>query len=104
MYCLLDGPALTTVCDHWEDHSLDYIDLCWQSNVSAVQHTVYVCYSLPAKKQLSSDFMAESLSEVILEPKKRKSVTTSMFFPFYLPCNNGAGCHDLSLFVYLFVF
>ena len=35
------GPALTTVRDHWEDHSLDYMDLCWQSYVSAFQHTVY---------------------------------------------------------------
>ena len=25
---------------HWEDHSLDYMDLCWQSNVSAFQHPV----------------------------------------------------------------
>ena len=24
MLCLLCGPALTTVCDHWEDHRLDY--------------------------------------------------------------------------------
>ena len=31
--CLLYCPTLTTVCDHWEDHSLDYIGLCWQSNV-----------------------------------------------------------------------
>ena len=28
------------VCDHWEDHSLDYVDLCQQSNVSAFQQTV----------------------------------------------------------------
>ena len=33
--CPLYGPALTTVRDHWEDHSLDYMDFCWQSNVSA---------------------------------------------------------------------
>ena len=26
--------------DHWEDHSLDYTDLCWQSNVFAFQRTV----------------------------------------------------------------
>jgi len=38
--CLLYDPALTTVLEHWEDHSLDYMDLCWQSNVSAFQHTV----------------------------------------------------------------
>ena len=43
---------------NWEDHSLDYPDLCWQSNVSAFQHTVLVCHSFPAKKQSSSDFMA----------------------------------------------
>ena len=37
---LLYGPALITLYDHWEDHSLDYTDLCWQSNVLAFQHTV----------------------------------------------------------------
>ena len=40
VFCLLYGPALKTICDHWEDHSLDYIDLCQQSNISAFQHTV----------------------------------------------------------------
>ena len=29
-----------SICDHWEDHSLDYTDLCQQSNVSAFQYTV----------------------------------------------------------------
>ena len=38
--CLLYDLALTTVHDHWEDHSLDYMDLCRQSDVSAFQHTV----------------------------------------------------------------
>ena len=38
--CLLYGPGLITVRDHWEDHSLDYTDLCQQSNYSAFQHTV----------------------------------------------------------------
>ena len=33
MLCLLYCPALTTVCDYWKDHSLDYMDLCWQSDV-----------------------------------------------------------------------
>ena len=26
--------------DYWEDHSLDYIDLCCRSNVSVFQHTI----------------------------------------------------------------
>ena len=36
--CLLHSPVLTTVCDHWEDHSLDYMGLCQQSNVSFSIH------------------------------------------------------------------
>ena len=39
--CLLYDPTLTTVCDHWEDHSLDYMDVCRQSDVSAFQHPLY---------------------------------------------------------------
>ena len=52
----LYGPALTTVHDHWEDHSLDYTDLRWRSNVSAFQHCLGLS-SFLAKKQLCSDFM-----------------------------------------------
>ena len=29
------SPALTSINDHWKNNSLDQIDLCWQSNVSA---------------------------------------------------------------------
>ena len=29
----LHGPALTSVHDSWENHSLDWMDLCWQSDV-----------------------------------------------------------------------
>ena len=32
----------------------------------------------------------QSPSAVILDPKKRKSVTNFHLFPFYLPCSNGA--------------
>ena len=31
----LNSPTLTSIPDHWKNHSLDYMDLCWQSNVSA---------------------------------------------------------------------
>ena len=40
VFCLFHSPALTTVPDHWEDHTLDCMDLCWQSNVSAFQYTI----------------------------------------------------------------
>ena len=32
---LLYGPVLTSIHDHWKNHSLDYAELCWQSNVCA---------------------------------------------------------------------
>ena len=32
---LLYGPTLTSTDDHWKNPSLDYTDLCWQSDVSA---------------------------------------------------------------------
>ena len=32
---LLYSPTLTSIHDHWKNRSLDWMDLCWQSNVSA---------------------------------------------------------------------
>ena len=29
------GFNFTSVHDHWKNHSFDYMDLCWQSNISA---------------------------------------------------------------------
>ena len=43
----------------------------------------------------------QSLSAVILEPKKIKTYHCFHFFPFYLPCYDGTGCHDLSSCVFL---
>ena len=37
-FSLLYGPAITTIHNHWEDHSLDNTDFCWQSNVSPFKH------------------------------------------------------------------
>ena len=37
---LLYGPSLTSIHDHWKNHSLDQMDLCWQSNISAFQYTI----------------------------------------------------------------
>ena len=32
---LLHGPTLTFIHDYWKNHSFDYTNLCWQSNISA---------------------------------------------------------------------
>ena len=31
----LYDPNLTSIHDHWKNHSFNYMDLCWQSNVSS---------------------------------------------------------------------
>ena len=31
---------LTSIHDHWKNHSLDWTDLCWQSNVSAFEYAI----------------------------------------------------------------
>ena len=54
----------------------------------------FVIAFLPKSKRLLISWL-QSPSPVILEPKKRKSVTDSTF-PIYLPANDGTRCHDLS--------
>ena len=36
----LYSPTLTSINDHWKNHSLDEMDLCGQSNVSAFKYAV----------------------------------------------------------------
>ena len=36
----LYNPILTSIRDHWKNHSLDSTDLCWQSNVSAFEYAI----------------------------------------------------------------
>ena len=38
--CFLHSPTLTSILDHWKNHSLDQTDLCWQSNVSAFKYAI----------------------------------------------------------------
>ena len=56
------------------------MDLCLQSNVSAFQHTKFVIVFLPRSNRLLISWL-QSLPPVILEPKKRKSFSTSTFSP-----------------------
>ena len=32
--------TLTSIHDYWKNHSFDYIDLCWQSNVSVFEYAI----------------------------------------------------------------
>ena len=43
LFCKAQGLGLVT--DHWKNHSLDYIDFCWQSDVC-----ILTCCSLVAQR------------------------------------------------------
>ena len=55
---------------------------------------------LPRNKCLLISWL-QSPSAMILEPKIIKSVSFH-FFPFYLPWNDGARCHDLNFWILSF--
>ena len=59
---------LTSKHDYWKNHSFDYTDLCWQSDVSRL-----VIAFLPRSKHLLISWL-QSLSTVIVEPKKIGSI------------------------------
>ena len=60
------GPTLTSVHDHWKNHSFDYMDLCWQSDVSAFKYANrFVIASLARSKHLLITWL-QTLSAVIL--------------------------------------
>ena len=63
--------------DYWKNCNFDYIDLCWQSNEMSLLFNMlsrFVTAFLPRSKCLLI-WSLQSPSAVILEPKKRKSVT-----------------------------
>ena len=79
--CLLYVPTLTSVRDYWKDYSLEYKDLCCKV-MSVLLNTLsrFVIAFLSRSNYLLISWL-RSLSTVILEPKKRKSVTASTFSP-----------------------
>ena len=81
---LVYGPALITIHNYWKDHSL-----CIQTFVSKVMSLFFntlsrfvIAFLLRSNCLLIS--WLQSPPAVILEPKKRKSVTASTFSPIYL--------------------
>ena len=78
---LLYGPTFTSIHDYWKNHSLDYTDLCQQSDVSSFNMlSRFVIAFLPRSKSRLISWL-QSPSAVVLEPKKIKSVTVSIFVP-----------------------
>ena len=85
--------------NHWEDHRLNYTDLCRQSNVSAFNTLSRFVIDFLPRSNCPMISWLQSLCAAILEPKKRKTVTTSTF-PLLFAMQYGARCHYLSFFFF----
>ena len=77
---LLNGPTLTSIHDHWKNHSFDYMDLCQRGNFSAFLYTKFAIAFLSRNMCLLISWL-QSPSAVILETKKIKSDTVSTVSP-----------------------
>ena len=77
----LCSPIVTSIHDYWKSHSFDYMELCWQmmSLLFNMLSRFVIGFLLRSKHLLIS--CLQSLSTVILESKKRKSVSASTFSP-----------------------
>ena len=81
----LHSPTLTSIHDHQKNHSLDQMDLCCQSNISAFNIlSRLVITFLPRSKYLLISWL-KPLSAVIVEPPKNKVCHFFHCFPIYLP-------------------
>ena len=81
MLSFLYGPTLISVHGYWKNHSVDYTDFA--SKVMSLLFnmlSMFVIAFLPKSKCLLISWL-QSPSAVILEPKKIKSVTVSIFYP-----------------------
>ena len=64
------------MCDYWKTHSFDYADLCKLASLLFNILPRFVIALFPRSKRLFISWL-QSLSTVILEPKKIKSATVS---------------------------
>ena len=81
MLSFLYSPALTSIHDYWKNHSFDHTDFV--SKVMSLLFNTplrFVIAFCPRSKRLLISWL-QSPSTVILEPKKRKSVTVSTLSP-----------------------
>ena len=89
----LYGLTLTSIHDHWKNHSFDYTDLCHQSDVSDFEYAVWNCHNFSCKEQASFNFLAAVI--VCNDFGEKKICHCLYFFPIYLQWSDGTGYHDL---------
>ena len=89
---LLYGPTFISVHDHWKNHGFDYMDLCWQTEVSNMM-SMFIIAFLPGSRSLN--FMTAFTIPSDFGAQENKICHCFHFPPFYLPWSDGTGCYDL---------
>ena len=102
MLSLPYGPGLTSIPDYWKNRSFDYLDFWWQS-ISLLFNVLsrFVIAFLSRSKHLLISWL-QSLSTVILEPKKINSGTVSIVSPCI--CHEVMGPDAMILVVWMLSF
>ena len=97
VFCLLYQPALTTICDQWEDYSLT-IRIFVGRVTSLLFNTPsrFVITVLPKSTHLPISWL-QSPSAVVLDPRRGNLSLLPPFPGFCLLCNNEAGCRILGV-------
>ena len=78
---LLCDPALTSIHDYWGNYSFDYGDLCQQTTSLLFKMLSRFVIAFLTRSKHFLILWLQSLSSVILQPKKIKSVIVSTFSP-----------------------
>ena len=86
-------PALTTTYDDWEDHSLDYMDLCWHINACFSTHCLGLSLLSFQNTCLLISWL-QSLSAWFWSPGGGK-LSLLLPFPLLFASSNGARCHSV---------
>ena len=90
-HSFLYGPNLTPIHEYWKNHSFEYTDLF--RKVISFFNTLNVSY-LFFQEQASFNFMATITISGDFGAQGNRVCHCFHCLPFYLPWNDGNGCHD----------
>ena len=85
MLSLLYGPTLTSIHDYWKNHSFDYIDLCQQSDIFAVNMLFRFVMTFLPRSKCFLNFMAVVTTGSDFGAQEYKICHCFHSFPLYLP-------------------
>ena len=92
----LYGPTLTSIHDHWKNHSFDIWTFVGKVMSLLFNMLSRLVIAFLPKEQASFNFMAAITICSDLGAQKNKISHCFHCFPIYLPWSDGTGCHDLS--------